>query len=37
MIEATPRRASDAGRIRAFVRGFPNAHLVDDVIISRVD
>jgi hypothetical protein len=37
MIEATPRRANDAGRIRAYVHRFPNAQLVDDVIISRVD
>jgi hypothetical protein len=35
-IEVAPRRAKDAGRIRAYVYALPNARLVDDVIISHV-
>ncbi len=36
-IEVTPARSEDAGRIRAYVHRLPNAFLVDDVIITRID
>jgi hypothetical protein len=35
-IEVTPKRAEDAGRLRGYVYGLPDAHLLDDVFIAQV-